>query len=66
MLLNDHPTIGGYPKIANVILSDVSKIAQYPIDGQLGDGDLGITISNDFSCFHDWIYARFTVFRDLR
>ena len=31
MLLNDHPTIGGYPKIANVVLTDVSKIAQYPI-----------------------------------
>ena len=31
ILLNDHPTIGGYPKIANVILADVYKIAQYPI-----------------------------------
>ena len=31
VLLNDHPTIGGYPKIATVILSDISKLAQYPV-----------------------------------
>ena len=31
VLLNDHPTIGGYPKIATVILSDIAKIAQLPI-----------------------------------
>ena len=31
ILLNDHPTIGGYPKIANVILADISKISQFPI-----------------------------------
>ena len=30
VLMNDHPTIGGYPKIATVILSDLSKIAQLP------------------------------------
>ena len=28
VLINDHPTIGGYPKIATVILSDLSKISQ--------------------------------------
>lgn len=31
VLMNDHPTIGGYPKIAIVILSDLSKLAQFPI-----------------------------------
>ena len=31
VLLNDHPTIGGYPKIANVILSDIGKFSQLPI-----------------------------------
>ena len=31
VLMNDHPTIGGYPKIAIVILSDLAKIAQLPI-----------------------------------
>ena len=31
ILLNDHPTIGGYPKIAIVILSDLSIISQLPI-----------------------------------
>ena len=31
VLLNDHPTIGGYPKIAIVIMSDIHKIAQLPI-----------------------------------
>ena len=31
VLLNDHPTIGGYPKIAKVILSDLNKLAQLPI-----------------------------------
>ena len=30
VLLNDHPTIGGYPKIATVILTDINKIAQLP------------------------------------
>tara|TARA_B100001540_G_C15787031_1_gene633712 strand:+ start:224 stop:1165 length:942 start_codon:yes stop_codon:yes gene_type:complete len=31
VLMTDHPTIGGYPKIAVVILSDLHKIAQLPI-----------------------------------
>lgn len=31
VLMNDHPTIGGYPKIAIVILSDLAKLAQFPI-----------------------------------
>tara|TARA_B100000965_G_C19529808_1_gene730571 strand:- start:81 stop:1034 length:954 start_codon:yes stop_codon:yes gene_type:complete len=31
VLINDHPTIGGYPKIAKVIQSDLSKLAQLPI-----------------------------------
>ena len=30
VLMNDHPTIGGYPKIAIVIMADLSKIAQLP------------------------------------
>ena len=28
ILMADHPTIGGYPKIATVILTDIAKIAQ--------------------------------------
>ena len=28
VLMSDHPTIGGYPKIGTVILSDLSKISQ--------------------------------------
>ena len=28
MLLSDHPTIGGYPKIANVITADYDKLVQ--------------------------------------
>jgi len=28
ILMNDHPTIGGYPKIAIVVMADLSKIAQ--------------------------------------
>ena len=31
VLINDHPTIGGYPKIANVILSDIAPLAQLPV-----------------------------------
>ena len=31
ILLNDHPTIGGYPKIAIVILADIHKIAQFTV-----------------------------------
>ena len=31
VLLNDHPTIGGYPKIGIVILADLAIIAQLPI-----------------------------------
>jgi allophanate hydrolase subunit 2 len=27
VLMADHPTIGGYPKIATVILNDISKLA---------------------------------------
>lgn len=32
VLMNDHPTIGGYPKIAIVILADIEKIAQFPAE----------------------------------
>jgi allophanate hydrolase subunit 2 len=35
ILMNDHPTMGGYPKIAIVILTDLSKIAQLPIGSQI-------------------------------
>ena len=28
VLLSDHPTIGGYPKIANIITADYDKLAQ--------------------------------------
>ena len=31
VLINDHPTIGGYPKIGIVILSDLPALAQLPI-----------------------------------
>ena len=31
VLINDHPTIGGYPKIGIVILSDLAALAQLPI-----------------------------------
>ena len=31
ILMNDHPTIGGYPKIGIVILADLSKVAQLPV-----------------------------------
>ena len=31
VLLNDHPTIGGYPNIANIISSDIAKLAQFPL-----------------------------------
>ena len=28
ILMSEHPTIGGYPKIATVILNDISKLGQ--------------------------------------
>ena len=34
ILMNDHPTIGGYPKIAIVILTDLAKVAQLPAGTQ--------------------------------
>ena len=34
VLMNDRPTIGGYPKIATVILADISKLSQLPIGTQ--------------------------------
>ena len=33
VLMNDHPTIGGYPKIATVILDDLPLLAQLPMGG---------------------------------
>ena len=30
ILASDHPTIGGYPKIATVIITDFSKLVQMP------------------------------------
>ena len=35
ILMNDHPTIGGYPKIASVSLVDIAKIAQLPIGSEI-------------------------------
>ena len=31
ILMAEHPTIGGYPKIATVILADIARIAQFTI-----------------------------------
>ena len=28
--MTEHPSIGGYPKIATVILADFAKLVQYP------------------------------------
>ena len=30
ILMTEHPSIGGYPKIATVILADFAKLVQYP------------------------------------
>ena len=30
IVMTDHPTTGGYPKIATVILADIPKVAQLP------------------------------------
>jgi len=35
VLLADHPTIGGYPKIATVILNDISKLAHLSIGKEI-------------------------------
>ena len=35
VLLSDHPTIGGYPKIANVITADYDKLVQKTPESRL-------------------------------
>ena len=35
VLMVDHPTIGGYPKIATVILSDIAKLAQLSVGKEI-------------------------------
>ena len=43
ILLSDHPTIGGYPKIANVITADYDKLVQIPSGSQIKFQEIELT-----------------------
>ena len=51
VLLNDHPTIGGYPKIATVIISDIPKLSQFPVGTQFFFKEITMKKSEDI--FHN-------------
>ena len=39
----EHPSIGGYPKIAIVILADIARIAQFTIGTQFNFKEVTLT-----------------------
>ena len=43
ILMAEHPSIGGYPKIAIVILSDIARIAQFTIGTQFNFKEVTLT-----------------------
>jgi len=43
ILMAEHPTIGGYPKIATVILADIARIAQFTIGTQFNFKEVTLT-----------------------
>ena len=59
VLLSDHPTIGGYPKIANVITADYDKLVQKTPGLNLKFKLVDLSIAE--SAFQDYI-ARFNNF----
>jgi allophanate hydrolase subunit 2 len=59
VLLSDHPTIGGYPKIANVITADYDKLVQKTPELNLKFKLVDLSIAE--SAFKDYI-SRFNNF----
>ena len=43
ILMAEHPSIGGYPKIATVILADIAKIAQFPVGTQFNFKEVSLS-----------------------
>ena len=43
ILMAEHPSIGGYPKIATVILADIARIAQLPIGTKFNFIEVSVT-----------------------
>ena len=39
----EHPTIGGYPKIATVILADIARIAQFTVGTKFNFKEVTLT-----------------------
>ena len=59
VLLSDHPTIGGYPKIANVITADYDKLVQKIQGSKIKFKLVDLVVAE--SAFQDYI-ARFNNF----
>jgi antagonist of KipI len=53
ILLSDHPTIGGYPKIANVITADYDKLVQKTPGSKLKFKLVDLSVAE--SAFKDYI-----------
>ena len=47
VLMVDHPTIGGYPKIATVILKDIAKLAQLSFGKEIRFEKISIETAED-------------------
>ena len=43
ILMAEHPTIGGYPKIATVILADIARIAQFTVGTEFNFKEVTLT-----------------------
>ena len=43
VLMSEHPSIGGYPKIATVILADIARIAQFTIGTKFNFKEVTLT-----------------------
>ena len=53
ILLSDHPTIGGYPKIANIITADYDKLVQKTPGSKIKFKMVDLTIAE--SAFQEYV-----------
>ena len=60
----DHPSIGGYPKIATVILADIPKLAQLPFNSKIFFNE--ISLSDAEKIFKEKTELTKTLFKEIK
>ena len=64
ILMADHPSIGGYPKIATVILADIPKLAQLPFNSKIFFNE--VSLSDAEKIFKEKTELTKTLFKEIK